>query len=139
MEVLTACLCDSAADYNGKLCILGAFDTIQARQLPTVHPSCSVALRFLLREGDRGPHKIEVGLIDPDGRQLLPKGPIGIEIMVPPLPGQSFFMSSNCVLNLQGLTFPTASQYSFDVSVDGGLMVRIPVQVIRLPDAPGRS
>jgi len=133
MEVLTACLCDSAADYNGKLCILGAFDTIHARQLPMIHPACSVALRFLLREADRGTHRIEVNLIDPDGKQILPNGKIGIDIHVPPLPEKSFFMSSNCVLNLQGLVLPTATQYSFDVSVDGAILARIPLQVIKVP------
>jgi uncharacterized protein DUF6941 len=133
MEILTACLCDSAADYNGKLCILGAFDTIQTRQLPTVHPFCSVALRLLLKDGDQGAHKIQVGLIDQDGRDLLPSGKISIDFTVPPIPEQSFFMSSNCVLNLQGLILPAATQYSFDVTVDGSLIARIPLQVIKIP------
>ena len=133
MEILTACLCDSAADYNGKLCILGAFDTIQARQLPAVHPFCSVALRILLKEADKGPHKILLSLIDPDGRDLLPAGKISIDFTVPTMPEQSFFMSSNCVLNLQGIVLPAAAQYSFDVSVDGAIMARIPLQVIKAP------
>ena len=34
MEVQAAVLCDSAADYRGKLCILGTFDTILASKLP---------------------------------------------------------------------------------------------------------
>ncbi|HEY1794376.1 MAG TPA: hypothetical protein VGG34_15785 [Opitutaceae bacterium] len=133
MEILTACLCDSAADYNGKLCILGAFDTIHVKQLPTIHPFCSVALRILLKEGDMGPHKIQMGLIDQDGRDMLPNGKISIDFKVPPLPESSFFMSSNCVLNLQGLMLPAAAQYSFDVAIDGNILVRVPMQVIKVP------
>jgi hypothetical protein len=133
MEILTACLCDSAADYNGKLCILGAFDTIQTRQVPTIHPFCSVALRILLKEADKGAHKIQLGLIDSDGKDLLPSGKISIDFSVPAMPEQSFFMSSNCVLNMQGLVFPTASQYSFDVTVDDSILARIPLQVIKVP------
>ena len=131
MEILTACLCDSAADYQGKLCILGAFDTIRTRQLPTVHPFCSVALRILLKDADLGSHRIQLGLIDPDGKDILPTGRISIDFNVPPIPEQSFFLSSNCVLNLQGLVLPSASQYSFDVTIDGKIHARIPLQVIK--------
>jgi len=133
MEILTACLCDSAADYNGKLCILGAFDTIQARQLPAVHPFCAVALRILLKDGDTGAHKIQLGLIDADGKDLLPAGKVNIDFTVPAMPEQSFFVSSNCILNLQGLVLPAAAQYSFDVQVDGNILARIPLQVIKAP------
>jgi hypothetical protein len=133
MEILTACLCDSAADYNGKLCILGAFDTIQVKSLPAVHPSCSVALRFLLKEPDVGSHRIQLGLIDADGRDLLPSGKISIDFTVPGIPEQSFFLSSNCVLNMQGLVLPAAAPYSFDVKVDGQILARIPLQVLKVP------
>jgi len=133
MEILTACLCDSAADYNGKLCILGAFDTIQARALPAVHPACSIALRFLIKEGDVGAHRIQLGLIDPDGRDILPAGKISIDFNVAGIPENSFFLSSNCVLNLQGLVLPAAAPYSFDVRVDGNILARIPLQVLQVP------
>ena len=132
MDILTACLCDSAADYNGKLCILGAFDTIQARTLPAVHPACSIALRFLMKEADVGAHRIQLGLIDPDGRDLLPAGKISIDFTVGAMPENSFFLSSNCVLNLQGLVLPAAAPYSFDVRVDGKIMARIPLQVLKV-------
>ena len=132
MEILTACLCDSAADYNGKLCILGAFDTIQARELPAVHPFCSVALRFLLKEADLGQHRIRLGMIDPDGRDLLPAGKVALDLNVTAIPEHSFFVSSNCVLNLQGLVLPAAGQYSFDVRVDSAILARIPMQVLKV-------
>lgn len=131
MEILTACLCDSAADYNGKLCILGAFDTIQVRSLPAVHPACSIALRLLLKEADIGRHRIQLGLIGPDGQDILPSGKISIDFNVPGMPENSFFLSSNCVLNLQGLVLPAAAPYSFDVRVDGNILARVPLQVIK--------
>ena len=46
MDIQIATLCDHAADYNGKLVITGTFDTLAARALPVVHPSCALALRF---------------------------------------------------------------------------------------------
>ncbi|MDB6032554.1 MAG: hypothetical protein JWM16_2892, partial [Verrucomicrobiales bacterium] len=38
MEIQVAVLCDAATDYQGKLNILGTFDTIFTAQMPAVHP-----------------------------------------------------------------------------------------------------
>ena len=45
MNIQVAVLCDAATDDNGKLNLLGAFDTIYTQQLPAIHPQCSIALR----------------------------------------------------------------------------------------------
>ena len=68
MDVQIASLCDSAADYGGKLCLLGAFDTILVRQFPALHPFCSVALRIIFRDTDEGKHTLRMNLIDEIGR-----------------------------------------------------------------------
>ena len=52
MEVQVATLCDSAHDYNHKLCIMGTFDTICSTHLPVVHPQCAIALRICFKPGD---------------------------------------------------------------------------------------
>ena len=44
MDIQIATLCDFAADYNGKLVVSGTFDTLAARALPVVHPSCALAM-----------------------------------------------------------------------------------------------
>ena len=38
MNIQVAVLCDAATEENGKLSLLGAFDTIYAPQMPAVHP-----------------------------------------------------------------------------------------------------
>jgi hypothetical protein len=63
-----ATLCDSAADYNGKLCVLGAFDTIFAKTLPVVHPQCAIALRICFRPEDGPVLRFRISLIDGDGK-----------------------------------------------------------------------
>jgi hypothetical protein len=131
MEILSISLCDSAADYNGKLCILGAFDTIAARELPAVHPFCALAIRFISRPGDEGKHQLKVRLIDSDGRDILPMNAVKIDFTLPPIPEKTFFVSNNCVLNLQGLVLPAVAQYSFDVYVDEAIVARLPMQVIK--------
>src|ERR1700679_427278 len=67
MEILTAVICDSAADYSGKLCLLGTFDTIFAHRFPAIHPHCAVALRIVFRPIDEGTHRFRIAFIDSDG------------------------------------------------------------------------
>ena len=58
MDILVSTLCDFAADYQGKLCIQGGFDSLVARQFPVVHPVCAVALRICLTPEDEGNHEL---------------------------------------------------------------------------------
>lgn len=132
MEVLTAVLCDSAADYNGKLCILGAFDSIYAQRFPAVHPQCSIALRFLFRDEDKGKHKFNICLIDPDGKNVLPAGGPKFEFEIRRIPEETFFFSQNFVINLQGLLLQKPAQYSFDIRMNETIVARIPLQVVQM-------
>jgi hypothetical protein len=131
MEVLTSALCDSASDYQGKLCILGTFDTIWARQFPCVHHQCSLAFRFVSRDGDQGRHSFHIALIDSDGKNIFPDGGPTFEINIPEIPEQTYFLSQNIVINLQGLPFPKPGLYSVDVKMDGKMVTRLPLQVVR--------
>ena len=56
MNIQVAVLCDYAADYQGKLCVQGAFDTLFARQFPVIHPACALALRLCFEGEDSGDH-----------------------------------------------------------------------------------
>jgi hypothetical protein len=63
MDIQIATLCDFAADYNGKLVISGTFDTLAARAVPVVHPSCALAMRFCFTPEDAGRHKLSINII----------------------------------------------------------------------------
>ena len=135
MDVQIASLCDSAADYGGKLCLIGAFDTILVRQFPALHPFCSVALRIVFRDTDEGKHTLRVNLIDDDGQSLLPGMPTTpLEIR---MPENQFFASVNLVFNLQGMRFTKPGQYSLDITLDGKMIARIPLQVLLMPAEGG--
>lgn len=136
MDVQVAALCDSAADYGGKLCLLGVFDTIGVRQLPAVHPHCSIAIRIVFHSSEEGRHQIKLTLIDEDGRSLLPKIDPVMEVK---MPENMFFASSNLVFNLQGMKFEKAGHYSIDISVDGKIVARIPLQVVLIPQPHGQG
>ena len=132
MEVLTALVADSASDYQGKLCVLGSFDTICARKYPAMHPHCSIALRLLFRTGDEGKHALRILLIDQDGKQVLQEGGPKIEFNMAEPPATVFFWSQNFIFNFAGLSLPSTGQYSFDVLYDGKIVSRIPLQVVEL-------
>lgn len=127
MQVLCAILCDFAADYSGKLTIVGAFDTIVAPAFPITHAHCSFAIRVLFNDADEGRHKFDIKLIDTDGRNLLPRLEPAIDVK---LDAEMFFRSQNFVINLQGLKFEKPGQYSIDVAYDGEIVSRVPLQVI---------
>jgi len=126
MEIQVAALCDSAVDYEGKLCLLGAFDTIVAGVLPAIHPQCSVALRILFRKEEEGLHSVTVLFVDEDGRSIVPPMETSFEVE---LPEDLFFSTRNLILNLQQLPFARHGAYSIDISVDKRQMASIPLQV----------
>jgi hypothetical protein len=126
MDIQVASLCDSAVEYDGKLCLLGTFDTIITAVTPAVHQQCSLALRLLFRKEEEGPHTVAVLFVDEDGRSIVPPMETTFDIL---LPEDIYFATRNLILNLQQLPFPRPGAYSIDVSVDKRQMASIPVQV----------
>ncbi|HEU5396009.1 MAG TPA: hypothetical protein VFV81_02500 [Verrucomicrobiae bacterium] len=134
MHIQIAVLCDAATDDNGKLNLLGAFDTICAPQFPAVHPQCSVALRITFMSGDEGNRKLKLNFVDADGRSIMP--PIDIPVAVT-LPDDAHFVTRNFIVNIQGLKFAEAGLYSVDVRVDDKSRGNIPLSV--KPMAPSAA
>lgn len=137
MQALAAILCDSAADYQGKLCVLGAFDSIYAGKFPAVHPHCALAVRLLFKPEEEGMHEMKINLIDSDGKNVLGEqgGPV-IRFEVPEIPDDTFFLSRNFVLDLNGLPLPKSGQYSFDISIANKIIARVPLQAMSVPQQP---
>lgn len=133
MNIQVAVLCDAATDDNGKLNLLGAFDTIFAPQLPAVHPQCTVALRVTFVSGDEGDHKLKLNFVNADGKSIMP--PIEIPIAVA-FPDDAHFLTRNFVVNIQGLKFPEIGVYSVDIRFDDKPSAAIPLWVKNLPQRP---
>ncbi len=126
MDIQVATLCDSAADYHGKLCVLGAFDTIMTPRVPAVHPQCAVALRVVFRKEEEGEHGMSVRIIDEDGQHIVP--PINAKVNVQ-IPEGVFFLSRNAIVNLQQLKFPKAGLYAVEIAFDNEACASVPLQV----------
>ena len=127
MEIQVATLCDSASDYNGKLCVLGTFDTICSSGIPIIHSHCSLALRICFKPGDEGRHTVTVRFINDDGKPIMKTFSESIDIK---LPNNAYFLTRNLILNFQRLTFAATGQFSIDVSVDDEMLARIPLRVL---------
>jgi hypothetical protein len=138
MDLQVATLCDSAVDYNGKLCVLGTFDTICAAKFPVVHAQCALAMRICFRPEDEGSREFRIRIIDADGGVIVSIPPekgdganpaIGIDVK---LPDDGYFLSRNLVFNLFRLKFENQGQYSIDITCDGQLLARIPLRIMML-------
>src|SRR2546430_2417918 len=126
MNIQVAVLCDAATDDNGKLNLLGAFDTIYTQQLPAVHPQCSIALRVTFSNEDEGSHKLRLSFVDADGRSIMPGIDLPVEVV---LPGDSHFGTRNFIVNIQQLKFELPGLYAIDISLDDKPQASVPLLV----------
>jgi len=128
VDVDLALLADAATiDASGKLNILGVFDRIKVGRFPAKHGRVCLVLRFLGSAGDAGPHELTIRLIDPSGKEMLS---LNGELKVAPGPGSlSGGLRIPHVLNLDGLVFPEAGRYSFEVILDGDHQVSLSLAV----------
>jgi len=132
MNIQVAVLCDAATDDNGKMNLLGAFDTIYAPQMPAIHPQCAVALRATFQPGDEGTRKLSLNFINADGHAILQS----IEIPVPvTLPDDAHFLTRNFIVNIQQLKFAEPGLYS----VDDESVASVPLLVRQMAGNPPRT
>jgi hypothetical protein len=134
MNIQVAVLCDAATEDNGKLNLLGAFDTIYAPQLPAVHPQCAVALRITFFAADEGQRQLTFNFINADGHLIMPNFPT-LPVAVR-LPEDMHVLTRNFIVNFQNIQFAEAGLYSVDVRLDGKSQASIPLSV-KLVKPPG--
>ena len=130
MNIQVAVLCDAAADYGGKLNILGTFDTILSRDLPVIHPQCAIALRLCFAKVEEGAHKVRMNFVDEDGKFIMPGIDMPVDVIIP---GEVSFLVRNFVINIQQLKFEKPGQYSIDIAVNGRQESSIPLLVRHEP------
>ena len=117
MKVELFAACDYAADYAGKLTLVGVFDTLGAPQTPVVHPQLCVAAKLRFDDTEAGPKKVRFTLADLDGRDVLQ--PIEMPIDAPAAPPELASSVVNLVLNIGHVRFERLGEYSLDLTLDG--------------------
>ena len=130
MKVELFSLCDATTDNRGKLNILGTFDQIYAAKMPVVHPSCAIALRMRFNKMEEGAHRVNIQLVDPDGRPVFQ-----------PMEGEVQALMStdvdsvavNLILNFQHVKFESYADYQINLAVDDQSVTSLPLRVRELP------
>ena len=127
MNIQVAVLCDSATEYQNRLCILGIFDTLRTHQLPATKPQCSIALQILWTKIEEGSHTIKTRFMDDDGNPTLKPVNSSVEVLIPP---KSSFVTTNHILNIQQLKFTKSGNYLIVINIDGKMATEIQLQVL---------
>jgi hypothetical protein len=128
VQILLSTLCDFAADYNGKLSVIGAFDTLGARDFPVIHPQCAYALRMFFDHEDQGTHQFKLKLLGPEDEEVVPACLVPVELHFPP--NSSPFVTRNVVLNFQRIKLDRPGLYRFVVEHNGAELQSTPLRVM---------
>jgi hypothetical protein len=130
MNIELFALCDAATEGgDGKINILGAFDTLGAREEPVVVGHCSIALRLRFKRIETGEHQVRIALVDADGRAVIPPFQTSMNVRMRE-PQDSAV--ANMVLNLQQVKLGAYGRYSIDLAVDGRQEGSLPFYVRRI-------
>jgi hypothetical protein len=123
-------LCDAATDQNGKLNVLGAFDNIFAKEIPTRHRGCSIAARIRFSKVEAGDHSVEIFIVDADGNSIGPKLEGGISVRIGDNAPDAVV---NLILNMQNLEFQQYGQYQIDLAIDDAVQASLPLHIRAAP------
>lgn len=129
LEILT--FCDAAAEYGGRLNVLGATDTIVAPAAPFRYNQCALAVRLRAARVEQGQHSVRLMVIDADGAPILNiDGPMNVNVASPA--GSSMHL----IVSAQNLEFKRAGEYAIEVAVDGIQLGSSPLFVrVQQPEA----
>ena len=118
MRVKIALLADySNVSREGKLNILGIFDTLYAGSFPTVHPHMQLVIRFEAEPAEVG-----------STRQIEVQGTLTVQ---PSELGE--IVRAEHILTLNNVTFEQPGRYAFQIVLDGRTEATVPLRVETIP------
>jgi len=126
MELEVFVLCDAATDSQGKLNILGAFDTILAPSLPAVHPQCAMVARVRFSTSEGGEHSFKLTLNEGSGKSLLPPFEVKAQVHFeqPDKPSRL-----NIIVSVGGLKLESYGLHTALLEIDGAAIATSPFLV----------
>lgn len=128
MQIALALLADYAnISREGKLNILGIFERIYAQNMPATHPQMQLVMTIEAdsAEADRD-HKIEIQLIDADGKKLFAFG--GNLKFSPPPMGQKARL--NHIIQLNNTKFEKFGSYDFKIMINDEVRKSVPLALV---------
>jgi len=132
MKVTLALLADFANKaVDGKLNVLGVFNTIFAEKFPAVHPEMKLVIRFELHPAEmEEPKKVQIRLVDAQGTKIFE---LSGEMKVQAPPGEGprgeMFHYDN-ILSMNGLPIQAPGDYEFVILVNGEVKALVPLKAV---------
>lgn len=126
MNIEVFSLCDAAADYSGKLSLLGTYDAIFASSFPAKVHALVYAIRIRLRRDEGGSHEIKINTIDYDGRHVL--APF-VAMLNANLPEGHDSMAFNVIVTSGNVVFPRPGTHRADLLIDNQVLASIPLSI----------
>lgn len=126
LELLT--LCEFAANYGGKICIIGINDIFKSDRVPVQIAKCYIVWRIRYSPSEAGEHVRKISIIDADGKEMAP--PLIDKVNVVLEDG-----SSGCVdtglMNISGMPIKSFGEHSVYLNVDGQPLGSQPLYLVR--------
>jgi hypothetical protein len=124
MDVTLAVCCDAAnVSREGKLNLLGIFNSIHAAQFPCTHPHLALVLRVEARLGEEGVYGLDIKLADEDGKELFTiNGQLTLQGGEPGRP-----MTAQTIMDINNFQLPRPGTYAFEIFVDHHHVRSVPI------------
>ena len=126
MHIAFALFADAAnLSQEGKLNILGVFDTLHVAQLPTIHPRASLVVRVKGTTADVGSHVLGMSWVNPSGKEVwASQGELGVGTPPPGVVDLDFPLIAAIDLPLD-----QPGAYTMRLSIDGEVATDLPLLV----------
>jgi hypothetical protein len=136
VNIELAALADYAAvTADGKLVVAGVFDALLVPALPVSHPMMYLALRISGDASETGRHELEIRLVDPDGKPVIPSLRGGLELPTVATGGAK--VSAQLVMGMGNVSFGSQGPHAFDILIDERYELSVSVDVRLAPASPG--
>ncbi len=138
MKPQLAVIADSAnLSQEGKLNVLGVFNTVYAADVPVTHPILWFVAQMEIGAADFGEHDLLLQLVDEEGETQIP--PMTAKANLPRPEGYSGdFVYWPMLFVVNNATFPSFGKFIFEMRVDGQIVAEVPVYVQKV-DAPSTT
>jgi hypothetical protein len=130
-----ALLADAAnVSREGKLNILGQFDTIWAQRVPMIWPMMTLVVKLEATAGEGPKHRLGVRVVDEDGNVAGPQLNAEVEFGKPPLRGLPY--SANWILPIGNAVFQKYGTVTFEILADEHNIASIELYIREMQTGP---
>lgn len=119
MKIKILTLCDFAADYNGRLSLMGTTDQLTSSQFPSAPVSFSLACQFALDPDNKmGDHPVSIVFIEKEsGSHIMSQQELRLSVAGSD-PNVGRRLLANLIVKLDNISFPKPGTYIVNVKTE---------------------